>query len=218
MGLTFSECCDAKDTASSTRKTSCQRGKFVWGCFYFYFFLHLREINFTAAMPFISWSGTFAYSIYLKFSICLWNMLSKASGLGMGKNVIPFTHPRCYKAKRKIVTRLGSHSCKFLLSKGYFTLQKQRKRKFLQRYVHVITYAYYWFWEWSKLWSVIAIIIWKNLASDKNKASFPGGSVVKNPPANAGDAGLFPGLGRSLGEGNSTPLQYSALGNPRRGA
>ena len=29
---------------------------------------------------------------------------------------------------------------------------------------------------------------------------FPGGSVVKNPPANAGDAGLIPGLGRSSGE------------------
>ena len=30
----------------------------------------------------------------------------------------------------------------------------------------------------------------------------PGGSVVKNPPANAGDEGLIPGLGRSPGEGN----------------
>ena len=35
---------------------------------------------------------------------------------------------------------------------------------------------------------------------------FPGGSVVKNPPANAEDAGLMPGSGRSPGEGNSTPL------------
>ena len=41
--------------------------------------------------------------------------------------------------------------------------------------------------------------------------------VVKNLPANAGnkrDAGLIPGLGRSLGEGNGTPLQYSCLENP----
>ena len=37
---------------------------------------------------------------------------------------------------------------------------------------------------------------------------FPGGSVVKNPPAKAGDMGSTPGLGRSLGEGNSNPLQY----------
>ena len=39
---------------------------------------------------------------------------------------------------------------------------------------------------------------------------FPGSSVVKNLPANAGDAGLIPGLRRSPGEGNDTPLQYAA--------
>ena len=41
--------------------------------------------------------------------------------------------------------------------------------------------------------------------------------VIKNLPANAEnlrDAGLIPGLGRSLGEGNGSPLQYSHLGNP----
>ena len=43
---------------------------------------------------------------------------------------------------------------------------------------------------------------------------FPGGSVVKNPPANAGDRGLIPGLGQSPGEGNGNPFQYSYLGNP----
>ena len=46
---------------------------------------------------------------------------------------------------------------------------------------------------------------------------FHGNSVVKNPPANAGDAGdsgLIPGLGRSPGEGNGSPLQYSCLENP----
>ena len=42
---------------------------------------------------------------------------------------------------------------------------------------------------------------------------FPGGSVVKNPPANAGDMGLILGLGRSPGEGNDNPLQYSCLEN-----
>ena len=51
---------------------------------------------------------------------------------------------------------------------------------------------------------------------------FPGGSVVKNPPSNAGDAGVsgsMSGLGRSPGEGNENPLQYSCLGNPMdRGA
>ena len=47
----------------------------------------------------------------------------------------------------------------------------------------------------------------------------PGGSVVKNLIVNAGDVGLIPGLGRSPGEGNGNPLQYSSLGNPMdRGA
>ena len=52
--------------------------------------------------------------------------------------------------------------------------------------------------------------------------SFPGDSVVKNPPANArdtGDAGSIPGSGGSAGEGNGHPLQYSRLENPMdRGA
>ena len=37
--------------------------------------------------------------------------------------------------------------------------------------------------------------------------------VVKNPPANAGNMGSTPGLGRSLGIGNGNPLQYSCLEN-----
>ena len=40
---------------------------------------------------------------------------------------------------------------------------------------------------------------------------FPGGSVVKNPPANAGDEGSISGLKRSPGEGNGNSLQYSCL-------
>ena len=40
---------------------------------------------------------------------------------------------------------------------------------------------------------------------------FPCGSAVKNLPANVGDLGLIPGLGRSPGEGTSYPLQYSGL-------
>ena len=48
---------------------------------------------------------------------------------------------------------------------------------------------------------------------------FAGGSVAKNLPANAGDAGLIPRSGRSPGEGNGNPLQYSCLRNPMdRGA
>ena len=42
---------------------------------------------------------------------------------------------------------------------------------------------------------------------------FPNGSVVKNLPASAGHLGLIPGSGRSLGEGNGNPLEYSCLEN-----
>jgi len=48
----------------------------------------------------------------------------------------------------------------------------------------------------------------------KEQGSFPSGSVVKNLPTNAGDVSSIPGLGRSPGEGNGNPLQYSCLGNP----
>ena len=43
---------------------------------------------------------------------------------------------------------------------------------------------------------------------------FSSGSVVENLPANPGDSGSIPELGRSPGEGNGDPLQYSCLGNP----
>ena len=46
---------------------------------------------------------------------------------------------------------------------------------------------------------------------------FPGGSVVKNLPANAEEVGSIPGSGRSPGEGNGSPLQYSCLENPIEG-
>ena len=43
---------------------------------------------------------------------------------------------------------------------------------------------------------------------------FLGGSVIKNPPANAGKLGLIPEMGRAPGEGNGNPLQYCCQGNP----
>ena len=43
---------------------------------------------------------------------------------------------------------------------------------------------------------------------------FPGGSMVKNPLVKAGNVGSIPGSGRSLGDGNGNPLQYSCLENP----
>ena len=47
-----------------------------------------------------------------------------------------------------------------------------------------------------------------------NQSGFPGSSVIKNTPANAGDVGSIPGLGRSPGKGNGSWLQYSCLENP----
>ena len=46
---------------------------------------------------------------------------------------------------------------------------------------------------------------------------FPGGSEVKTSACNAGDLGSIPGLGKSPGEGNGNPLQYSCLKNPMYG-
>ena len=48
------------------------------------------------------------------------------------------------------------------------------------------------------------------------RQGYPGGKVIKNSPVNAGgesEVGLIPGSGRSLGEGNGNPLQYSCLDN-----
>ena len=43
--------------------------------------------------------------------------------------------------------------------------------------------------------------------------AFPGGSAGKESACNVGDLGMIPGLGRSSGEGNGYPLQYSGLEN-----
>ena len=51
----------------------------------------------------------------------------------------------------------------------------------------------------------------------KLKMGFPGGSEVIASAGNAGDPGSIPGSGRSPGEGNSNPLQYSCLENPMEG-
>ena len=45
------------------------------------------------------------------------------------------------------------------------------------------------------------------------RLGFPGGSDGKESACNAGDPSLIPGLGKSPGEGNDNPLQYSCLGN-----
>ena len=79
-------------------------------------------------------------------------------------------------------------------------------------FVHNTT-LYLTFWGTARLFSTAV-----ESRPIADRMGFPGGSVVKNS-ANPGDVGSIPGLGRSPGEGDGNPLQYSCLGNPvNRGA
>ena len=63
---------------------------------------------------------------------------------------------------------------------------------------------------------ILFLYTFTNLGAFNDTMGFPGSSMVRNPPANAGDtgdAGLIPGSGRSPGGGNGNPLQYSCLKN-----
>ena len=60
---------------------------------------------------------------------------------------------------------------------------------------------------------------WASWDLNPEHPGFPGGSDGKASACNAGNLGLIPGSGRSPGEGNGNPLQYSCLENPMdRGA
>ena len=60
---------------------------------------------------------------------------------------------------------------------------------------------------------VYAFILMFPTSQEVDHTGFPGSSVVKNSPVNAGDVGSPPGSVRSHGEGNGNPLQYTCLGN-----
>ena len=62
-----------------------------------------------------------------------------------------------------------------------------------------------------------AVPICLNIVHGERSMGFPGGSDGKESAGNAGDPGSIPGLGRSPGEGNGKPLQYSCLENPKDG-
>ena len=64
---------------------------------------------------------------------------------------------------------------------------------------------------WSMVTLMISLVFYLKLSKSRG---FPCDSVVKNPPADAGDLGSIPGLGRSPGEGNGNPLLDSCLENP----
>ena len=59
------------------------------------------------------------------------------------------------------------------------------------------------------------VVVWpRHRHGPEGRQGFLGGSVVRNPSANAGDVGLIPESRRGPREGNGSPLQYSCLGNP----
>ena len=68
---------------------------------------------------------------------------------------------------------------------------------------------------------LVAVTIGKGssgyLSNREFEGTFPGGSDSKASACNVGDLGSIPGLGRSPGEGNGNPLQYSYLENPTDG-
>ena len=83
--------------------------------------------------------------------------------------------------------------------------------------------CFVFFLRFLKMWIILKVFIefvtiffWPQGMWD---TGFPGGTVIKNPPARAGDSASTPGSGRCPGEGNSNPLQHSCLENPMdRGA
>ena len=79
---------------------------------------------------------------------------------------------------------------------------KSEKQKESESYINVC------------MWNLEKWYQWTYLQGRNRDIGFPGSSVVKNPLANAGDASSILGSGRSPGEGNGNPLQYSYLGNP----
>ena len=81
------------------------------------------------------------------------------------------------------------------------------------------------FWCMAYRWEVTPCLSWTNLIewftelklTLSSLLGFPGGSEVKASACNVGDLDSIPGLGRSRGEGNGNPLQYSCLVNPMDG-
>ena len=81
---------------------------------------------------------------------------------------------------------------------------------FIYNYLHSICFIYNYLHSiyvlFTTTYTALILYFWASLVAQ---------SVLKNPPPNIRDVGLIPGLGKSLGEGNSNLFQYSCLGNPR---
>ena len=70
---------------------------------------------------------------------------------------------------------------------------------------------------WGKRWCLLSKLGGEALWIPFKTKGYPGGSEVKASACKVGDLGSIPGLGRSPGEGNGNPLQYSRLENPMDG-
>ena len=77
-------------------------------------------------------------------------------------------------------------------------------------YKYNYIYIYYKYIMYYVLYYILMYYVYYNI-------DFPGGSDGKESTCSAGDPGLIPQLGRSLGEGNGNPLHYSCLENPMDG-
>ena len=72
-------------------------------------------------------------------------------------------------------------------------------------------------WARNQFYSSYVTFEMSNKGTYADSRGFPGGSDIKASACNVGDPGLIPGSGRSPGEGNGNPLQYSCLENPMEG-
>ena len=117
-----------------------------------------------------------------------------------------------FSLPRKIKVKIRLFSINFANDSGVKG-HNGRKRQYIYVCIYMYVYAY-------PIGSVSLNLT--SLVNGGKKLGFPGGSVVKDLPANAGDAvdtNLIPVLGSFPGGGNFNPFQYSCLGNAKdRGA
>ena len=80
--------------------------------------------------------------------------------------------------------------------------------------VHDVTKSWTQLSDWTtKIYLIMHLCKWPQIEPPRAFLGFPGGSDDKESPCSAGDPGSVPGLGRSPGEGNGYPFQYSCLEN-----
>ena len=123
-------------------------------------------------------------------------------------------------------TRIERDTCTPMLLTALFTIARTWKQprcpladEWIRKLWYIYTMEYYPAIKKNAFESVL--MRWMKLEliihSEISQKGFPGGSEVKVSALNAGDPGSIPGLGRSPGEGNGNPLQYSFLENPIEG-